>query len=357
MSYSDLIVDSTQLRQSVSGLFVALGLPAAAADIVADGLVEADEEGISSHGIMLLPMYVDRIQAGSVSLETEAAVVNDTAAMAVLDARNMLGQLSARQSTGLAVQKSKEFGLGCVTVRNGFHFGTAGRHALEIAQSGCIGIVMCNTRPLLPAPGGAKALVGNNPIAIAVPSPDGGQPVVADMALSASAMGKIRLAEAAGEDIPDGWATDSQGIPTNDPTAAINGMLLPAAGPKGFGLAFMIELMCGGLSSGAMSEEVRPLYGDATEPYGCAHFFMAIDVAHFRDLSEFKETVQSMVQRVSTSPTAPGMEKVMSPGEPAWRTKMSRPGKCSVSISAHEYLINLSEELGLESDDLRATTS
>jgi len=347
LSSSEIIVDSEHLRRTVSALFVSLGLPAAAADIVADGLVEADEEGISSHGIMLLPLYVDRIRGQSVSLGTEAEVVTNSHAVAVIDAKNMLGQLSARQAVSLATEKSKQFGLGCVTVRNGFHFGTAGRHALEIAQSGCIGIVLCNTRPLLPAPGGAKALVGNNPIAIAAPSPDGGQPVVADMALSASAMGKIRLAEAAGEKIPGGWATDSLGMPTNDPTAAINGMLLPAAGPKGFGLAFMIELMCGGLSSGAVSDEVRSLYGDATVPYACAHFFMAIDVAHFRDLSEFKQTVQSMVELVSTSPTVPGTETAMSPGEPAWRTKMSRPGQCSVSISAHEYLINLSEELGL----------
>lgn len=331
----------------MSRLFVALGLPAAASEIVADGLVEADEEGISSHGIMLLPLYIDRIRGGSISLETTAEVVSDLHAIAVVDAHNMLGQLSARQSVEIAVSKAKDFGLGCVAVRNGFHFGTAGRHALEIADAGCIGIVMCNTRPLLPAPGGAKALVGNNPIAIAMPNIDGGQPVVADMALSASAMGNIRLAESAGQQIPDGWATDSGGMPTNDPAEAIAGMLLPAAGPKGFGLAFMIELLCGGLASGGVSEQVRPLYGDAAEPYACAHFFLAIDAAHFRDLSEFKGIVDGMVRRVSDSPAAPGTERVMSPGEPAWRTKIAQPGKCSVSVSAYEALVKYSKELGL----------
>jgi LDH2 family malate/lactate/ureidoglycolate dehydrogenase len=357
VSSTERMVDSHLLRRSVSNLFSALGLAPADADIVADGLVEADEEGISSHGIMLLPLYVDRIRGGSVSLETEAVVVSDNHAIAVLDAGNMLGQLSARQSVALAVSKSKDFGLGCVVVRNGFHFGTAGRHALQMTEAGCIGIVMCNTRPLLPAPGGAKALVGNNPIAIAMPNIDGGQPVVADMALSESAMGKIRMAEAAGQKIPDGWATNSDGVPTNDPAAAIKGMLLPAAGPKGFGLAFMIELLSGGLASGAVSEQVRPLYGDSGEPYACAHFFLAIDAAHFRDLSEFKETVDAMVQRVANSPAAPGSERTMAPGEPAWRTKTGRPGKCSLSASAYDALVRLSAELGLGDIDLSITNT
>lgn len=357
MPNTDLIVDSHQLRQIVSGLFVALGLPVKEADIVANGLVEADEEGISSHGIMLLPMYIERIRKGSVSLNTDVKIIEDKDATAVIDAQNILGQISARQSVELVTVKSKKFGLGCVAVRNAFHFGTAGRHALEISLLGCIGIVMCNTRPLLPAPGGAKAIVGNNPIAIAVPSIDGSQPVVTDMALSATAMGKIRMAEAAGQNIPLGWATDSQGVPTDDPVQAISGMLLPAAGPKGFGLAFMIELLCGGLSSGGISDEVNPLYGNLTEPYGSSHLFLAIDPSRFLDLPNFKQTVNSLVQRVSNSPVAPGTDKVMSPGEPAWHTKLSRPGKCSVNIAAFDSLIKLAKEFGLEFDKLQSADS
>src|SRR5262249_57025674 len=106
--------------------------------------------------------------------------------------------------------------------------------------------------------GGAEAMVGNNPIAIALPSA-GAFPVEADMALSATAMGKIRLAAAAGQRIPEDWAVDSQGRPTTDPVTAIKGMLLPAAGPKGFGLAFAIDLLCGGVSDGARGPAGGPL--------------------------------------------------------------------------------------------------
>src|SRR5262249_15699484 len=161
-----------------------------------------------------------------------------------------------------------------VVVRNAFHFGTAGRYARLMADEGCVGIVASNTRPLMPPPGGAEALAGNNPPAIALPTV-GDHPVQGDMAPRPTAMGKIRLAAAAGETIPAGWAIDAGGRPTTDPAAAIKGMLLPAAGPKGFGLAFVLDLLCGGLSEGAIGAEVRPLYGDAREPYRCSHLFLA----------------------------------------------------------------------------------
>src|SRR5262249_51465839 len=161
----------------------------------------------------------------------------------------------------------------------GFHFGTAGRYARMIAEHNCVGIVLSNTRPLMPAPGGAEAMVGNNPIAIALPSA-GEFPVETDIALSATAMGKIRLAAAAGQRIPRCWAGEAEGRPTADAATAIKGMLLPAAGPKGFGLAFVIDLLCGGLSDGAVGADVRPLYGDPAEPYRCAHFFLAIHAGH-----------------------------------------------------------------------------
>ena len=123
----------------------------------------------------------------------------------MLDAGNALGHLIGDQAIGLAIDRAQRFGAGIVAVRHGFHFGTARRYAIQAAERGCIGIVMCNTRPLMPAPGGAERVVGNNPIAIAVPS-DGSLPIVLDMATSEAAMGKIRLAEKAGQAIPPSWA-------------------------------------------------------------------------------------------------------------------------------------------------------
>ena len=209
-------------------------------------LVDADIEGLPSHGTMLLPMYLDRICARSVNPAAQGKIVSDTGTQLVIDAENALGHVVAQQAVDLVVARARAKGMAAVAVRNAFHFGAAGRFARQIALGGCAGIVMANTRPLLPAPGGAERVVGNNPLAIAVPTQE--EPIVLDLALSAGAMGKIRLAESQKQPLPDGWAADDQGVPTTDPAAAIKGMLLPAAGAKGFGLAVMIDLLAGGFS-------------------------------------------------------------------------------------------------------------
>jgi LDH2 family malate/lactate/ureidoglycolate dehydrogenase len=339
-------IDAQRLISAVADIFMAVGIAAADAQVVAADLVAADVEGIASHGVMLVPMYVERINKGSVSHWSAGEVISDRGGAMVIDAGNALGQLTSRQAVRLAVARAREIGLAAVAVRNGFHFGTAGRYARMMAEQNCVGIVLSNTRPLMPAPGGAEALVGNNPIAIALPSA-GEFPVEADMALSATAMGKIRLAAAAGEPIPGDWAVDSQGRPTTDPATAIKGMLLPAAGPKGFGLAFVIDLLCGGLSDGAVGAEVRPLYGDPAEPYRCAHFFMAIHAAHFPAGERFAERVRDQALRVSRSKRGAGVERVSAPGELVWATRTASEGTCRLDAPTLRSLVDTAARVGL----------
>ena len=340
-------IDAQRLIAAVADIFMAVGIAAADAQVVAADLVAADLEGIASHGVMLLPMYVERINKGSVSRRSAGEVISDRGAAMVIDAGNALGQLTSRQAVRLAVARAREIGLAAVAVRNGFHFGTAGRYARMMAEQNCVGIVLSNTRPLMPAPGGAEALVGNNPIAIALPSA-GEFAVEADMALSATAMGKIRLAAAAGESIPEDWAVDSQGLPTTDPAAAIKGMLLPAAGPKGFGLAFVIDLLCGGLSDGAVGAEVRPLYGDAADPYRCSHFFLAIHAGHFPVGDRFAERVRDQAARVSRSKRGPGLERVYAPGELVWATRQASKGVCRLDAPTMRSLGDTAARVGVD---------
>jgi LDH2 family malate/lactate/ureidoglycolate dehydrogenase len=339
-------IDAPRLISAVADIFMAVGIAAADAQVVAADLVAADLEGIASHGVMLVPMYVERINKGSVSRRSVGEVVSDRGGAMVIDAGKALGQLTSRQAVKLAVARAREIGLAAVAVRNGFHFGTAGRYARMMAEHNCVGIVLSNTRPLMPAPGGAEALVGNNPIAIALPSA-GEFPVEADMALSATAMGKIRLAAAAVESIPEDWAVDSQGRPTTDPAAAIKGMLLPAAGPKGFGLAFVIDLLCGGLSEGAVGAEVRPLYGDAAEPYRCSHFFLAIHAGHFPAGERFAERVRDQAMRVSRSKRGAGVERVYAPGELVWATRQGSEGVCRLDVPTLRSLVDTAARVGV----------
>jgi LDH2 family malate/lactate/ureidoglycolate dehydrogenase len=349
---SPVAVDAQRLISAVGDILTAVGIVAADARLVAADLVAADLEGIASHGVMLLPMYVERIDKGSVSRASAGQVVSDRGGAIVIDAGNALGQLTSRQAVKLAVERAREIGLAAVAVRNGFHFGTAGRYARMMAEQNCVGVVLSNTRPLMPAPGGAEALVGNNPVAIALPSA-GEFPAEADMALSATAMGKIRLAAAAGARIPGDWAVDSEGRPTTDPAAAIKGMLLPAAGPKGFGLAFVIDLLCGGLSDGAVGAEVRPLYGDPGEPYRCAHFFLAIDAGHFPPGERFAERVRDQAMRVSASKRGDGVERVYAPGELVWATRLASDGVCRLDAATVRSLRETAARVGVA--DLEAS--
>ncbi len=346
-----VLANTGALRRFMAALFRAAGLPEASSNLVAQALVDADCQGRASHGVMLAPMYLDRLREGSVSTLSQADIVSDTGSVIVLDAHNALGQISADQAVKLLGERAPAHGLASVAVRNAFHFGAAGHWASQLADLGLIGIVMSNTRPLMPAPGGAESVVGNNPVSIAMPSATP-IPIVLDMATSASAMGTIRLAEAAGHDIPPGWATDSNGLGTTDPAQAIKGMLLPAAGPKGFGLAFMIDLFCGGLSGGAIGDGVRALYSNAAVPYGCAHLFIAIDVARFLPLAEFSARASEFAERVRSSARAAGTERLFSPGEMEWSAAERHKDACPLDSGTAHSLHVLAAQWQVDATDI-----
>lgn len=349
---TSLLISANDLAGFLSRIFVAAGLTEKAAAMVADGLVEADLEGLTSHGVLLVDMYVERLRAGSVSTAEAGVVIADRGSCVVLDAGNALGHLTGAQSIDIAISRAKQHGVGIVAVRHGFHFGAARRFVVRATDQGCIGIAMCNTRPLMPAPGGAERVVGNNPIAIAVPA-DGAIPLVLDMATSEAAMGKIRLAEKAGQPIPATWAVQADGSPTVDPKQAIAGMLLPAAGPKGFGLALMIDLLCGLLSGGASGDRVKPLYGDPRSPYDCSHLFIAIDVGHFCELPWFRTQAAAAVARIHGSKRAPGVCELFAPGEPEWRARQNANRKISLERAVADTLIKVAEGLHISAEPLR----
>lgn len=302
------------LDQTVTAIFTALDFAPADAHSIAAALVDADLRGVRSHGVMLVPMYVERLLAGGVTRERQVEVLYDAGAALVVDALGGMGQLSSPQAVGLAIDRAGQFGIGLVSVRRAHHFGAASRWAMQAAEAGCLGVAMSNTTPLMPAPGGAERIVGNNPLAVAVPT-EAGVEIVLDMALSAVALGKVRMAASAGREIPDTWATDASGTPTTNADAALLGMLLPAAGHKGFGLALIVDILTGVLSGGGWGAQVRPLYREPDRPNDCAHHFLAIDPALLGGITEFRARTSQLAERVRTSATAPGVDRLHVPGE------------------------------------------
>jgi LDH2 family malate/lactate/ureidoglycolate dehydrogenase len=335
-----LTIPADVLRARVAHLFTAEGLPAPAAARLAEALVDADLQGVPSHGVMQAEIYLKRLRQGSVSRHERAKLLIDHDAIAVLDAGHMFGHLAAEQAMAMAVEKARRYGGGVVAVRHGFHFGIAGRYAQMAAHEGAIGIAMCNVRPLMPAPGGAERLVGNNPIAIALPTA-GEIPIVFDMAMSEAAFAKLRIAAAAGATIPPNWAVDSSGEPTTDPNAALAGMLLPAGGAKGFGLALMVDLMCGLLAGGAWGDDVQGLYDNITQPNNCSFLFMAIDVGHFRRRADFEAEAARAAERVRASKRAPGVDRIFVPGERKWQHRQDSNGLVTLSKATADALARL----------------
>jgi LDH2 family malate/lactate/ureidoglycolate dehydrogenase len=316
-----------------------------AAAITAESLVAAEVEGVSSHGVMLVPLYVERLRAGGVIAKAVPHIVEDLGGLVTMSAGHALGQVSSKAAVELAAARARAHGIAVVAVKQGFHFGTAAFWAKRLAAQGMVGLAFSNTRPLMPAPGGAERVVGNNPMAIAFPSVSG-EPLVVDMAMSATAMGKIRLADAKGEPIPEGWATDAAGHATTAAAEAIKGMLLPAAGPKGFGLAVAIDLLCGALSGGAIGAGVRPLYGDAAGHYDCSHAFIAIDAQRLGGGEGIGAAVANFAARIRASTPAPGGARIYAPGDLERARRAERTPSCPLPLALVEQLNQLAQQAG-----------
>jgi len=343
-------VSVSALKAAVAALFAGAGLDESAARAMADALVEADQQGVGSHGVAMAPMYIERLTLGSISPARSAAIAHDKGAVTVLDGGHMLGHLAAAQAMDMAIEKARRFGVGVAAVRHGFHFGVAGRYAAQAADAGCIGMAMCNTRPMMGPPGGLEPIVGNNPLAIAVPT-ESGPPILLDMAMSEVALARVRAAARRGEAIPATWAVGPDGAPTTNPHKALEGMLAPMGGAKGFALALLIDILCGLLSSGAAGGDVKPLYSDLQTPNDCAFLFIAFDIAHFRDFPEFLAAADGVRHRVSTAPMRSGASG-FAPGDERATLAQSQTERVALDRAVFEQLIGFAHARAIDTSAL-----
>lgn len=334
-----------RLRATVQAILVANGCDETVAATVAEGLVDADVHGVASHGVSRLGLYLDRLRSGAIVGRDAVEVVKEWETGAVIDAGHSFGAWSAARASELCIAKAREAGMAIVVTRDADHFGRAGAFSERMAAAGMIAIVAANTTPLMPAVGGAEAVIGNNPISMAAPGNDGIP--VTDMALSAVALGKIIEADRAGSDIPPTWATDAQGAPTTDPAAARQGLLLPAGGAKGFGLAFFVEVLTGILSGGAVGGEVRSLYQERDRPNDCSHVFIAIDTARFNGVDSVADRVDRFTAQIRASERAPGVDAIFAPGDLERAAAVrNRDGLLLSTATVHE-LQALAEQAGV----------
>ncbi len=305
------------LRSFAAACYGKLGVPDAAARLLADSLVQADLWGHQSHGVMRTFWYAARMRSGAMDVSAEPRVVSDAGALRVLDGQDGIGQVIAARAMGEAIAAARAHGIGAVAVRNSGHFGTAMYFTRMAAAEGCIGFLSTNASPAMAPWGGRQKQVGNNPWSWAAPA---GRypPMMLDIANTSVARGKLYLSRQRGEAIPEGWAIDAEGRATTDPAAGIVGAILPMAGHKGYGISVLMDVLSGVLSGSGFGQAVTGPYV-AEGRSGVGHLAIAIDIAACRPLAAFEADMEQMIETLKSAPRAPGVEEIFFPGEPEAR--------------------------------------
>jgi LDH2 family malate/lactate/ureidoglycolate dehydrogenase len=315
----------------------------------AEYLVQTNLWGIDSHGVLRVPIYIKRLLSGAMNKAPELQSVNDIGALEVLNGDDGCGYIVGRAAMQRAISKAQTYGIGAVGVTRSNHFGAAALYTTMAAEKGMIGIAMTNVVPNVVAPGGSKPIVGNNPFAVTVPT-FGEFPFTLDISLSNVAGGKLLLAIRNGEKIPLDWATDKEGKPTDDPEAGFNGFLLPVGGHKGYGLALVIDLLCGVLTGGAFLHGLKGMYKYPDDPSLTGHFFIAINPLALMEKEVLKERMDDFYRQIKASPMWDSSKEMLMPGEIEYRTEQKRKQEgIALSEELVNELNNLANELGVES--------
>jgi uncharacterized oxidoreductase len=348
MQAEPIVVGPSALSDYVRAILAELGARSEDAALVSESLVAANLAGHDSHGVLLLPFYAELVRAGRIRLDACPELVIDRAAVVVIDAHDAFGQVVGRIAADLAIARAREHGIAAVLGRNATHLGRLGEYTAAIAEAGLVAILFCNfqggEQQLAPF-GGSENRLTNNPISIAAPGDV--DPVLLDMALSVVAGGKVWLAKARGEPLPEGWILDAAGRPSTDPDDLdAGGSLLPVGGleacHKGYGLIVLVDVLAGILSAGGVC---RP---DAGE-FSNAFLLIAIDVEPLVPRDRYRSELDQLASHVKSARRLPGVEEILLPGEPEARTARQRSTEgIPIEPSTWQALVELGNDLGVE---------
>jgi LDH2 family malate/lactate/ureidoglycolate dehydrogenase len=317
-------VDAAALRDYVRAAARRAGVPDDQLELLVDSFVEADLRGVGSHGVARIPAYIRAFLRGIVNPAPVMRTVRQTGATMLLDADNGLGMVTGQLAMQAAVELSGEHGIAVVSVRNSNHSGMLATHVLHATAARRIGFFTSNAPAIMAPFGGAEPRLSNGPFAWAIPRRDG-RPVIADMAASASARGRIRQIAVQGGTIPLGWALDAEGRETTDALAAMDGVILPMSGPKGSGIAIVNEVLAAVLSGAVLAVDAPRDFlaagSTVLDSWGAGHLAMAIDPDALVGLAAFEDQLERFLASVTSSAAAAGSAGVLLPGEPEWRNR------------------------------------
>lgn len=337
-----------QLFHFVQNVFLAIGSSEANAALAAKALLAADLRGVDSHGIARLSGYVRLWQAERVNASPQIKIVHETPSTAVVDGDKGLGLVVGPAAMQIAIDKAKEVGTGWVSVKNSNHFGIAGFHGMMALQHDMIGIAMTNASATVAPTFAKERLLGTNPICVVIPAGKE-HPFVADFATTTAANGKLEVLQRKNKDAPDGWVQDKDGKPSTNVNELKNGgAMLPLGGDyehgshKGYMLGSIVDIFSALLSGANYGPWVPPFPAYLPMPQnmpgeGIGHFFGAMRIDAFRPAEEFKQHMDTWIQRFKNAAVAEGFKRVVIPGEPEREMEKERMEK---GIELPEVVMN-----------------
>ena len=297
------------------------GLDSHNATVVADVLVMTDTWGTYTHGSGALRNYLISLRAGGMDPHGKAEVVAEGDSWVVIDGHSGMGMPASCLAMNAAIEKAKRNTITWAGVRNSSHFGAAGYYANMAVCHDMIGIAMSNADPNMTVPGGRGSVIGNNPLAYAVPAGEE-YPILLDIALSAVAAGKIISMKALGQPIPPTWLADAEGMPAAEVGDwPMTGSMMPMAGHKGYGIALLIETLAGLLPGAEVLDDVKSWIMNPTAKGGLGQAFIVINPAAILPIQEFKRRMDSMIRKIHSTPKARDSTGIYLPGEIEWNRR------------------------------------
>lgn len=272
-----------ELCHKITYALTAAGVPADMAELEAQVMAESDLLGVPSHGVCMLPGLLAALKDGRVRAAPQIQFTRQLAATSMLDADNGPGRSTACRAMDDAVNRARQFGIGACLAVHSTHWGRAHAYASRAACQGFVGLCTTNAMPTMAGWGATNRVLGNNPLAVAIPRADADAPLVLDMAMSQAAVGKVGTGLREGQTIPPDWGLDAQGQPSTDAQAILAGAVLPFGGHKGAGLALVMELLTAALGGGAFGNEISAVDRSGVDPQS-SKLFIAINPEAFGGL-------------------------------------------------------------------------
>ena len=331
-----------EAKERMAEIFSKVGMNGPEAEVMADMLIEADQRGVNSHGILSTKRYVDLIRDGKMKPNADYKVLRDNGTVAVWDGNRSSGQMLGYLGMKDAIAKARKSGVGIVCIKETNHFGALAYYSQMAQREGMIGIVMGTGDSTMAPYGGCEKVIGNNPVAVAAPAGEQVQPVL-DMAMTVVANGKLSNMRRQGiTEVPAGWGLDRDGLPTTRMSECFT--IAPMAGYKGWGMAVMVDILAGVLFGGGTGDRAKAEFD------GPSLFISALDINAFNDPGKYYKDVDARIAELKGSKPAKGSKGILMPGEiEAVRYEASEAsGLVDVLEENLKMLNDVATEMGLE---------